>query len=186
MSMHGSSIQESLTGYAALDLRVTHCLGERSSLNSINAVVPSLCPASLAYGRLVITQGCFMVTEFLDRNPVNPPPKGPLSFARKLATLHSTAAPISNDYDKPMYGFPATTICGPSSQPKNCHSSWATFFSENRLRAIQRDWEVDKGTDDELNYWILRTVDAVVPALLGDGHLGAPDGITPVVVHGDL
>lgn len=127
-----------------------------------------------------------MITEFLDRNPLNPPPSGPVSFARKLATLRSTPAPIPEGHEKAMYGFPATTICGPTSQPNGYQLSWAKFFTENRLRSIQRACEINQGFDDELNYWIVKTIDCAVPALLADGHLGGSDGITPVVVHGNL
>lgn len=130
--------------------------------------------------------GCFMVTEFLDRNPTNAPSRSKLSFARKLATLHSTPAPIPDGHGKPMFGFPATTLCGPTAQPNSYHSSWETFFAENRLAAIGRACELNQESDDELRYWISRTIDLVVPALLADNHLGGPEGITPVVVHGNL
>ena len=161
-------------------------LGEHVSLNSINAVVPSLCPASLAHGKLSNGKGWFIVTEFLDRNAVDGSSWGPHSLARKLATLHSTTAPAPEGYDRPMFGFPVTTICGSTPQSNTYHTSWSTFFAENRLLSIQRQGQINHGTDDELKDWILKIVNTVVPALLGDGQLGGADGIKPVVVHGDL
>lgn len=127
-----------------------------------------------------------MVTEFLDRNPTNAPTRSKLSFARKLATLHSTPAPFPEGYETPMFGFPVTTICGPTSQPNSFKPSWAAFFGENRLAAIGRACELNQEPDDQLKYWIARTIDFVVPALLADGHLGGSEGIIPVVVHGNL
>ena len=46
--------------------------------------------------------------------------------------------------------------------------------------------EKNNGKDPELRKVVERTVEEVVPRLLGDGHLGGKDGIKPAVVHGDL
>lgn len=46
--------------------------------------------------------------------------------------------------------------------------------------------EAQHGKDRELRATVERVVNEVVPRLLQDGHLGGTQGITPVVVHGDL
>jgi len=161
-------------------------LGEHLSLNAIQSVVPSLCPRSFGHGKLSNSSGCFLVTDFLERQSEGLKPSGALTLARKLATLHKEVAPIPAGYNRPVFGFPASTICGPTFQPNSFHYSWKTFFIENRLRAIQRTCESNHGPDDELRYWIEAIADKVAPKLLADGYLGGKTGIHPATVHGNL
>ena len=56
---------------------------------------------------------------------------------------------------------------------------------------ILQESEKRNGKDAGLRELVERTANRVVPALLGDGHLGYDkngngEGITPVVIHGDL
>ena len=85
-----------------------------------------------------------------------------------------------------MFGFPVTTCCGDTPQDNSFKDSWADFYANNRLRFILRRSEASNGSDGELRDLVESTATKVVPRLLGDGHLGGPDGIQPVVVHGDL
>ncbi|KAI4217940.1 MAG: hypothetical protein L6R36_009202, partial [Xanthoria steineri] len=90
--------------------------GEHASLNAIHAVVPSLCPASLATG--VTEDGnAFLVTDFLDMSSKSRSsssstgesqkhPHSGMSLAAKLATLHTTPAPTPQGYQTPHFGFP--------------------------------------------------------------------------------
>ncbi|KAL8912201.1 MAG: hypothetical protein Q9171_002763 [Xanthocarpia ochracea] len=169
--------------------------GEHASLNAIHSVVPSLCPASLATG--VGEDGnAFLVTDFLDMSTRTDSPKqqqqqpgkqhSGMSLAAKLAKLHTTPAPIPDGYDKPMFGFPVTTCCGDTPQPNDYKASWATFYAENRLLAILANCERNHGQDAELRALVTQIVEMVVPRLLGDEHLNHGNGITPVVIHGDL
>lgn len=161
-------------------------IGEHRALNIMQSIVPSLCPRSFAHGRLSDSAGCFLVTGFLERRPEHGGRSSSLTLAQKLALMHKEVAPIPTGYNRPVYGFPAVTVCGPTSQPNSFHESWMTFFIENRLRSIHQACEMNQGHDDELRYWIEKTIEQVVPALLADGHLGGQDGISPVTVHGNL
>lgn len=155
-------------------------------MNTIHSVVPSLCPRSYGHGRLSNSTGSFLVTDFLERRSKNNGPSHALTLAQKLSLLHKEVAPTPAGYERPVFGFPASTICGPTFQPNSFHHSWKDFFTENRLRAIQRTCEANQGPEDELRYWIEMIIDKVVPALLQDGHLGGEEGILPVIVHGNL
>ena len=123
-----------------------------------------------------------MATDFLDLRTSGPDGSGE-SLARKLAHLHTTPAPIPEGFDQPMFGFPATTCCGSTPQDNSWRASWADFYADNRLRAILRQGIRSNGADQELSAAVERTASAVVPRLLGDGHL---KGVQPVVIHGDL
>lgn len=85
-----------------------------------------------------------------------------------------------------MFGFPVTTCCGDTPQDNSYKSSWADFYAENRLRFILKRAEKANGADKELHALVEETASKVVPRLLGDSHLNNGEGITPVVVHGDL
>ena len=52
--------------------------------------------------------------------------------------------------------------------------------------AILERCERNNGKDAELRKTVERTVQEVVPRLLGDGHHGGKAGVMPVVVHGVL
>jgi fructosamine-3-kinase len=165
--------------------------GEHASLNAIHGVVPSLCPQSFAWGSLENNSGYFLATEFLDFGGGSSKTRGAgtgsgLSLAEKLAKLHTTPAPIPEGFDSPQFGFPVTTCCGDTPQDNTFTSSWAEFFGKRRLLAILERGEKSNGTDVELRKVVERTVNEVVPRLLGDGHLGGQEGIKPVIVHGDL
>lgn len=152
----------------------------------MQSIIPSLSPKSLAYGRLSDSAGYFLVTDFLERSSESGGQSSALTLAQKLTLLHKEVAPIPAGYDKPVYGFPVATMCGSTLQPNSFRESWKIFFIENRLRPIYQACEINQGNDDELRYWIEKTIEQVVPALLEDGHLGGEDGILPIVVHGNL
>jgi protein-ribulosamine 3-kinase len=85
-----------------------------------------------------------------------------------------------------MFGFPVTTCCGDTPQENSYNESWAIFYANNRLRFILRRSEAANGQDAELHELVEATASQVVPRLLGDDHLNNGEGVTPVVVHGDL
>jgi fructosamine-3-kinase len=166
--------------------------GEHASLNAIHDLVPSLCPKSFAHGELQNSTGSyFLVTDFLDlsgRLLSTASAKGGsgMRLAQKLAKLHTTAAPVPDGFDAPVFGFPATTCCGDSPQPNGFRTSWAAFYAENRLRAIVQRSEHTNGKDPALGAMVEKVAGRVVPRLLGDDHLNGGRGVKPVVVHGDL
>ena len=157
-------------------------------MNSIHSVVPSLCPFTLAYGRLKESSGSFLITDYLDRSGIQGPEDegSGLSLGEKLAKLHRTAAPVPEGLDDAVYGFPVPTFCGPTAQPNSYHRSWKDFFIENRLRFIRDACVANHGPDQRLTESIDKTVEAVASRLLDDDHLGGETGIKPVLVHGDL
>lgn len=168
--------------------------GEHASLNAIHEAVPSLCPRSFAWGKLD-KGGYFLATEFLDlgggglsrtRGSSHSAGGSGMSLAQKLAKLHSTPAPVPQGYESAQFGFPVTTCCGDTPQDNTFTTSWAEFFAQRRLLAILERGETNHGRDEDLRRTVERTVNEVVPRLLGDGHLGGKDVVTPVVVHGDL
>lgn len=109
-----------------------------------------------------------------------------MSLARKLGKLHSTPAPTPDGYDKPQFGFPATTCCGDTPQDNTYSSSWADFYANRRLRFIAARSRKSNGTDKQLDALVEQTCTQVIPRLIGDHHLNSGKGVTPVVVHGDL
>ncbi|KAF2731020.1 Ketosamine-3-kinase [Polyplosphaeria fusca] len=162
--------------------------GEHASLNALHNAVPSLCPQSFGHGHFSSQSSTsFLVTDYLNltgrsssRSSSAP------SLAAKLAQLHTTPAPIPEDYEKPMFGFPATTCCGDTPQDNTFKDSWADFYANQRLRFIMNQAEKSNGGDKELHNLVEATASKVVPALIGDDYLNNGKGITPVVVHGDL
>lgn len=168
--------------------------GEYASLNAINDAVPSLCPRALAHGPLENGNGgYFLATEFLDLKGSFGKSHGAerangsdKSLAEKLATLHTTPAPVPAGFEVAQFGFPVTTCCGDTPQDNQYSSSWAEFFGRRRLLAILERSEQGNGKDPELRKIVERTISEVVPRLLGDRHLGGGKGVLPVVVHGDL
>ncbi|KAH6670666.1 Fructosamine/Ketosamine-3-kinase [Halenospora varia] len=164
--------------------------GEHNSLNAISAAVPSLCPKSYAHGTLTNTSGSFLATDFLNLSSSSSSiPGSGLSLAEKLTKLHSTPAPMSEGYSKPVFGFPVTTCCGDTAQDNSFKETWAEFYAENRLKGVLKSAEKNNGSDPELSKLVGTTAEKVVPRLLRNGHL--KDGrtgqdIVPVVVHGDL
>lgn len=125
----------------------------------------------------------FLATDFLDLGSTAAGGSG-LSFAAKLAKLHTTPAPIPEGFDRPMFGFPVPTCCGETPQENSWRSSWADFYAENRLRAILRAAIKKNGSDPELSDAVEKVASRVVPRLVGDDRLGA--SLMPVVCHGDL
>jgi protein-ribulosamine 3-kinase len=85
-----------------------------------------------------------------------------------------------------MFGFPVTTCCGDTPQDNSFKSSWAVFFADNRLRFILAQSEQCRGPDAQLKKTLEATASQVVPRILGDTHLNGGQGVSPVVVHGDL
>ncbi|KAL9578665.1 MAG: hypothetical protein Q9212_005579, partial [Teloschistes hypoglaucus] len=172
--------------------------GEHASLNAIHAVVPSLCPGSLYTGVSADDGTAFLVTDFLDMSSggssggdgiasrEEQQQHSGMSLAAKLAKLHTTPAPIPKGYAKPVFGFPETTCCGDTPQPNGYEESWARFYARNRLEAILQKCERNNGRDAEVRSLVERTVEKVVPRLIGDEHLNDGKGVTPVVIHGDL
>ncbi|PGG96950.1 hypothetical protein AJ79_09392 [Helicocarpus griseus UAMH5409] len=184
--------------------------GEDASLKAIHSIVPTLCPQSFGWGPLSSSPSTyFLVVDYLDssapsstsrstkpnnnnNNSSSSSPSDPFqqlprkSLAQKLAQLHTTPAPIPAGYSTPQFGFPVTTCCGDTPQDNSYKSSWAEFYAENRLRFILQRAEAENGVDAELHKLAETTISRVVPRLLGDGHLNNGEGVTPVVVHGDL
>lgn len=163
--------------------------GEHASLNAIHNSVPTLCPKSYGYGRLSESASKhFLVSDFLDlssRFSSSPTSDGP-SLAQKIAKLHTTPAPTPEGYDKPQFGFPATTCCGDTPQDNSYKSSWADFYAENRLMFILKRSEKSNGPDENFRDLVEKTAYKIVPRLIGDAHLNNGKGVTPVVIHGDL
>lgn len=162
--------------------------GEHASLNAIHTVVPTLCPASLAFGRMEDSASTyFLVTDFLDMSSgIGLGARSEQTLAQKLAKLHTTPAPIPEGWSKRVFGFPVITCCGDTAQKNDYKESWAQFYAENRLLAILKKSEESNGKDDELCNLVKKTTQFIVPRLLGDDHLNGGKGVTPVVVHGDL
>lgn len=167
--------------------------GEHTSLNAIHAAVPSICPQSFAWGKMdTEMDSYFLATEFIDlssrrwRSGTGSGVGSGMSLAQKLAKLHTTPAPIPPGYSTPQFGFPVPTCCGDTPQPNTFNPSWSDFFAENRLLFILERGESRNGKDSELRSLVEKAASTVVPRLLGAGHLGGPNGIVPVVVHGDL
>ena len=160
--------------------------GEHVSLQHLHSIVPSICPKSIAHGKLEKSSAYFLLTEFLDVLDYDGDSGTGLSLAQKLAQLHSTPGPIPEGHAQPMFGFPVTTFCGSTPQNNAYKSSWAEFYAKNRLLTICQTIEEHHGSDDELRTWIEKVAVDVVPKLLENGHLSGDRGILPVLVHGDL
>ena len=164
--------------------------GEHASLNAIHDAVPTLCPKSFGHGKLEEAKGIsFLVTDFLDlssRSSGRSSSGSGMTLAQKLAKLHSTPAPTPEGYDKPQFGFPATTCCGDTPQDNTYSSSWADFYANHRLRFIMNQSKKSNGSDKQLESLVEQTCTKVIPRLIGDAHLNNGKGVTPVVVHGDL
>lgn len=157
--------------------------GEHASLNAIHRVVPSLCPASHAHGLLASTpHGHFLATDFLDftvtRSQVTASGSS-LSFAAKLAKLHTTPAPKPKGHTKALFGFPVTTCCGATPQDNKNKVSWKKFYVDLRLRPIAR-----AGRDAQLMEAVETVAEKVAPRLLD--AVEKDSGIEPVLCHGDL
>ncbi|CEN61426.1 Putative Function: FN3K of H. sapiens phosphorylates fructosamine substrates (Precursor) [Aspergillus calidoustus] len=164
--------------------------GEYESLNAIASAVPGFCPRAVAWGPLEEgnEKSYFLATEFLDLGARG---KKGESLAQRLGKLHSTPAPKEPETGKRRFGFPVPTFCGDTRQANRWTESWADFYANERLLTILGTSEQRNGPDAGLRDLVERTASVVVPALLGDGHLGFDksgkgEGITPVVVHGDL
>ncbi|KAK1060442.1 hypothetical protein LTR74_011883 [Friedmanniomyces endolithicus] len=164
--------------------------GEHASLNAIHSAVPTLCPRSLGHGRLADAPAMsFLISDFLDlsgsRSSSRRTSQG-MSLAQKLAKLHTTPAPIPEGYDEPQFGFPSSTCCGDTPQENTYASSWADFYANRRLRFIMSRSTKANGVDKQLAALVEETCTKVIPRLIGDSLLSHGQGITPVVVHGDL
>ncbi|KAK3636342.1 hypothetical protein LTR56_014298 [Elasticomyces elasticus] len=164
--------------------------GEHASLNAIHNAVPTLCPKSFGHGKLADVPGkSFLVSDFLElsgRFSSSKRSSGAMSLAQKLAKLHATPAPVPEGYEKPQFGFPASTCCGDTPQDNTYTSSWADFYANRRLRFIVNQSKKANGADQQLESLVEETCSKVIPRLIGDAYLNNGRGITPVVVHGDL
>jgi len=163
--------------------------GEHASLSALHGSVPTLCPQSFGHGKLSDATGkSFLVTDYLDLSAGRRGKASGDSLANKLAKLHTTPAPPPPDSadGRPKFGFPATTCCGDMPQPNPFTTSWADFYANSRLRFIASASERSNGQDAELSQAVEKTCTEVVPRLIGDEHLNNGQGVTPVVVHGDL
>jgi fructosamine-3-kinase len=178
--------------------------GEYESLNAIAACMPGFCPRALAWGPLEPdpadaedrdsdskrkSKSFFLATEFLELGSGGR--RTGESLAQRLGKLHSTPAPADPETGRRRFGFPVATFCGDTKQPNRWRDSWAEFYAQERLLPVLETSEKRNGKDAGLREMVERTVRSVVPALLGDGHLGYDregkgEGVTPVVVHGDL
>ncbi|KAL4804844.1 Fructosamine kinase-domain-containing protein [Aspergillus unguis] len=165
--------------------------GEYESLNAIATSVPGFCPRAVAWGPLDDDKkSYFLATEFLDLR-IGGKSSGSATLAQRLGKLHSTPAPKDPESGKRLFGFPVPTFCGDTKQPNRYVESWADFYANERLLTILATSEKRNGKDAGLRDLVEKTAHKVVPALLGDGHLGYDkngqgEGIVPVVVHGDL
>ncbi|KAK9591131.1 hypothetical protein V6Z92_004207 [Aspergillus fumigatus] len=173
--------------------------GEYESLNAIADSVPGFCPRALAWGPLDAqdskdkSKSFFLATEFLElgAGAGGRSRRTSESLAQRLGKLHSTPAPADPETGRRRFGFPVPTFCGDTKQPNRWRDSWAEFYAQERLLTVLETSEKRNGKDVGLREMVERTVRSVVPALLRDGHLGYDregkgEGITPVVVHGDL
>lgn len=170
--------------------------GEFHSLNAIHSALPNFCPKAHAHGPLGAEKGSmsgkyFLATDFLEFNLVSGAEGSGMSFAEKLAKLHTTVtttpAPLVNDDPSPpkkKFGFPVPTFCGATPQDNSWKERWDEFYADNRLRAVLREClrnnNPARGRDDELSEMVEVTAGKVVPRLLGGMD------IEPVVAHGDL
>ncbi|KAL7276042.1 hypothetical protein RUND412_000986 [Rhizina undulata] len=153
--------------------------GEYESLNAIHDAVPSLSPKAYAHGALEDAQGHYLVTDFIDFSANLGSSETPKeSLAQKLARMHTTPAP--EEYAG-KFGFPVPTCCGATVQDNTWESSWPAFYGKRRLMHILAEGEMNNGADKELRWLVERTVEMVVPRLLG-----VIKDVKPVLVHGDL
>lgn len=162
--------------------------GEYLGLLDLHKACPSSVPYPIAHGNLSATVGCFLVMEYLDQDTSGNliSATNTMSLAHKLATLHSAPTSIPEGFSAPVFGFPAVTYCGPTPQANKFSSSWREFFVHDRMRMILKSCEVERESDNELRYWVERTIDGPIAHLLADGHLGGQMGIKPAIVHGNL
>ncbi|KAF2208231.1 hypothetical protein CERZMDRAFT_101680 [Cercospora zeae-maydis SCOH1-5] len=161
--------------------------GEHASLNAIHDAVPTLCPKSYGAGTFSDSRDThFLITDFLDLSARGDASGHLQSLARKLAQLHTTPAPIPSTHSHPQFGFPVTTCCGATLQDNTYSSSWAHFYANQRIRAIVKQARDRHDADKDLERLAEQLCDQVVPRLIGDDHLNNGNGVTPVVVHGDL
>ncbi|KAK4063214.1 uncharacterized protein Triagg1_9599 [Trichoderma aggressivum f. europaeum] len=164
-----------------LNILASSLTGEHASLNAIHDAVPNFCPKSYFHGPLQLSNKYFLATDFLNLGYSASKGSG-VSFAAKLAKLHTTPAPVPDGFDRPVFGFPVPTCCGDTQQDNSWRASWADFFAENRLRFIMRRIVENHGPDDQAADTVEKIASSVVPRLIGDDRIS----ITPVVVHGDL
>lgn len=160
--------------------------GEHASLNAIHHAVPHFCPRSHAHGPLADADAdtFFLATDFLDlgaRAGSAGAQGSGLSFAQKLARLHTTPAPAPAGFDRPVFGFPVPTCCGATEQDNSWRDSWADFYADNRLRAVGRACARANGRDADFEHALETVAAKVAPRLIG-----AVRDMTPVLVHGDL
>lgn len=156
-------------------------------MTAIHSAVPSLCPKSIAHGKLSDSTDYFLLTEFIDMEAASDGSQiHGLSFAQKFAKLHGSHVLIPKGLSRPVFGFPVMTCVGCTPQNNAWSRSWPNFFAENRLRAVSSIVEKNHGSDSDLTFLLDRVVKEVVPRLLGNGHLGGKAGIQPALVHGDL
>ncbi|PKX94573.1 putative fructosamine-3-kinase [Aspergillus novofumigatus IBT 16806] len=139
--------------------------GEYESLNAIADSVPGFCPRALAWGPLEAqdskgkSKGFFLATEFLE-----------LGAAVGQVALYACARGSRDG--QAAVRFPVATFCGDTKQPNRWRDSWAEFYAQERLLTVLETSEKRNGKDAGLREMVERTVGSVVPALLGDGHLG--------------
>ena len=160
--------------------------GEHCSLRTLNAVVPNLCPGSIAYGMLENSKDAFLLTEFIKVGNNSTRSKPTVSLAQKLANLHKAPVPKRDGHDTPAFGFETNTFAGPVLQVNDWTTSWEDFYANNRLRGVCRVISNKYDGEETLFAKIERVVEEVVPRLLTPGHLDSSHGIKPSLVHGDL
>lgn len=170
------------------EVRYDLYFGEYLGLKDMHNACPSSVPAPLAHGNLSDTKGCFLIMDYLEQDLSGNPSSttNVVSLAQKFARLHSTPTPIPEGYTTPVFGLPAVTYCGPTPQANPFMTSWHDFFVEDRMRMILHSCEVEQGSEDELRYWVERTIDGPIAHLVADGHLGGDRDIRSAIVHGNL
>lgn len=89
--------------------------GEVASSTAMQEAAPGFCPKVIAHGALKESSGFFIVTEFIERDhTANGHPRR--SPGSSLAILHSAQAPVLQEYETTMFGFPMTTFCNGVAQ----------------------------------------------------------------------
>ena len=160
--------------------------GEHRSLLALNTAVPYICPKSVAHGKLIDTEGAFLITEFIRVGNNNQKSKPKLSLAQKLAELRNAPVPEMHVQETAAFGFETNTFAGPVLQIHDWTKSWQDFYANNRLRGVCEVISSKYNDEAKLFAKVDQIIRDVVPKLLAPGHLGGPIGIKPSLVHGDL
>ena len=138
---------------------------EREGLNQLTHFQLINTPRILHYG--LFESHSFIITDYIRSS--QPTPLFWENFGTQLAQLHMEQAEI--------YGHGKPNFIGSLSQSNNQHTTWASFFKEERLRP-QLTLAIDQGhllnKDEELFYSVFKRLSSILPN----------DKASPI--HGDL